>query len=205
MPHDAVVLPTRRPPPSVPPRPQHTRAVRADQLTGEQCTFDLDRVATYHHHWVPPAPSDGPSDSPKSWEGPSRVTERGHVLDANHRAHPLLPDQHVVTTSNDVTPTDRGHPVSRSTTDLTSIAEEINPQVRGWSGYYGAFYRTKLYSLTWRIDHHLIRWAMRKFTRLRGRIAKASAWLDAVQQRQPRLFAHWHLIAPTNGRPVGAV
>jgi RNA-directed DNA polymerase len=93
----------------------------------------------------------------------------------------------------------------RSGTDLTSIAEEINPQVRGWIGYYGAFYRSKLYSLTWRIDQHLIRWAMRKFKRLRGRVAKASAWLDAVQQRQPRLFAHWHLIAPTNGRPVGAV
>jgi len=93
----------------------------------------------------------------------------------------------------------------RSGTDLTSIAEEINPQVRGWIGYYGAFYRSKLYSLTWRIDQHLIRWAMRKFKRLRGRVAKASSWLDAVQQRQPRLFAHWHLIAPTNGRPVGAV
>jgi RNA-directed DNA polymerase len=93
----------------------------------------------------------------------------------------------------------------RSGTDLSGLAEEINPQVRGWIGYYGAFYRSELYSLAWRIDQHLLRWAMQKFKRLRGKIAKASAWLDAVRQRQPRLFAHWHLIARTNGRPVGAV
>jgi len=30
----------------------------------------------------------------------------------------------------------------RSGTDLATLAEEINPQVRGWFGYYGAFYRS---------------------------------------------------------------
>ncbi len=93
----------------------------------------------------------------------------------------------------------------RSGTDLSGLAHEINPMVRGWIGYYGAFYRSGLYSLARRIDQHLLRWAMRKFKRLRGRKAKASAWLDAARQHQPRLFTHWHLIAPTNGRPVGAV
>jgi hypothetical protein len=28
--------------------------------------------------------------------------------------------------------------------DLSGIAEEINPQVRGWINYYGRFYRTEL-------------------------------------------------------------
>ena len=41
--------------------------------------------------------------------------------------------------------------------------------------------------------------AMQKFKRLRGKPAKARAWLDAVRQHQPRLFAHWHLVAPTPG------
>jgi hypothetical protein len=58
--------------------------------------------------------------------------------------------------------------------------------VRGWIGYYGAFYRSELYSLAWRINQHLLRWAMQKFKRLRGKIAKADAWLDAVRRRQPR-------------------
>jgi RNA-directed DNA polymerase len=93
----------------------------------------------------------------------------------------------------------------RSGTDLSSLAAEINPQVRGWIGYYGAFYRSELYSLAWRIDQHLLRWAMQKFKRLRGKIAKASTWLDTVRRHLPRLFAHWHLLAPPAGRPAGAV
>ena len=93
----------------------------------------------------------------------------------------------------------------RSGTDLSDLAAEINPQLRGWIGYYGAFYRSELYSLAWRIDQHLLRWAMQKFKRLRGKIAKANAWLDTVRRHLPRLFAHWHLLAPPAGRPVGAV
>ena len=84
----------------------------------------------------------------------------------------------------------------RSGTDLSGLAEEINPQVRGWINYYGAFYRSELYFLAWRIDEHLVRWAMQKFKRLRGKPARAWAWLDAVQQRQPQLFAHWQLASP---------
>ena len=91
----------------------------------------------------------------------------------------------------------------RSGTDLSGLAEEIDPQVRGWIGYYGAFYRSELYSLARHIDEHLVRWAMQKFKRLRRKAAKAWAWLDAVRQHQPRLFAHWHLLPPTRGRPVG--
>jgi RNA-directed DNA polymerase len=93
----------------------------------------------------------------------------------------------------------------RSGTDLSGLAAEINPQMRGWIGYYGAFYRSELYSLAWRIDQHLLRWAMQKFKRLHGKIAKASAWLDTVRRHLPRLFAHWYLLKPPAGRPVGAV
>jgi len=93
----------------------------------------------------------------------------------------------------------------RSGTDLTSLAEDINPQVRGWIGYYGAFYRSELYSLAARIDDYLVRWAMHKFKRLRGKPTSGWAWLNAVRQRQPELFAHWHLLPYTESRPVGAV
>ena len=93
----------------------------------------------------------------------------------------------------------------RSGTDLADLAEEINPRVRGWFGYYGAFYRSELYSLAARIDEHLVRWAVQKFKRLRGKRAKARGWLHAVRENQPRLFAHWHLLPTTRGRPAGAV
>ena len=92
----------------------------------------------------------------------------------------------------------------RSGTDLSGIARAINAQVRGWINFYGAFYRSQLYSLALRIDQHLVRWAMQKFKRLRNKPTKAGAWLAAVRQHQPRLFAHWYLLPHTNSRPVGA-
>jgi hypothetical protein len=35
----------------------------------------------------------------------------------------------------------------RTGTDLSGLAEDINPHVRGWINYYGAFYRSELHSL----------------------------------------------------------
>jgi RNA-directed DNA polymerase len=87
----------------------------------------------------------------------------------------------------------------RSGTGLSDLAEEINPQIRGWISYYGAFYRSELYSLARHIDQHLLRWAMQKFKRLRGKRAQARTWLDTVRQHRPRLFAHWHLVASAPG------
>jgi RNA-directed DNA polymerase len=92
----------------------------------------------------------------------------------------------------------------RSGSDLSRLAEDINPQVRGWINYYGAFYRSELSSLAWRVDQHLVGWAMQKFKRLRGKPHRAWAWLNAVRQRDPKLFAHWHLLASANGRSARA-
>jgi len=93
----------------------------------------------------------------------------------------------------------------RSGTDLSGIAREINPQVRGWANYYGAFYRSGFLPLATRIDQHLLRWAMQKFKRLRGKYMRAWDWLNAVRQREPDLFAHWTFASRTSGRPAGAV
>ncbi len=82
----------------------------------------------------------------------------------------------------------------RSGSNLSSIAGGINPCRRGWIQYFGTIYRSELYSLADRIDEHLVRWAMQKFKRLRRRPTKAWAWLDAVRQHQPNLFAHWQLL-----------
>jgi RNA-directed DNA polymerase len=68
---------------------------------------------------------------------------------------------------------------------------------RRWINYYGAFYRSELCFLAWRINEHLARWAMHKFKRFRGKYAKAMAWLQKVYQYKPGLFAHWQLIAFT--------
>jgi RNA-directed DNA polymerase len=92
----------------------------------------------------------------------------------------------------------------RSGSDLAGIADDINPVVRGWFNYYGVFYRSELAPLAARIDDYLVRWAMHKFKRLRAKPKRTWAWLNAVQQRQPSLFAHWGLFGVTTGRSVGA-
>ena len=77
--------------------------------------------------------------------------------------------------------------------------------MRGWINYYGVFYHSELFSSLRRIDEHLVRWAMHKFKRFRGKPAKAWTWLRRCRQRQPTLFAHWQLVSITRRRSVGAV
>jgi RNA-directed DNA polymerase len=82
---------------------------------------------------------------------------------------------------------------------LTDLAREINPIVRGWLNYYGRFYRSWLIQSLRRIDDYLVRWSMRKYKRLRGKLSRAWALLHAVQRRQPQLFAHWTRPQPQAG------
>ena len=56
--------------------------------------------------------------------------------------------------------------------------------------YYGRFYRTELNTLLKRISTYLVRWARRKFRRLRA-FKKARRWWNGLLLRQPALFAHW--------------
>jgi Group II intron, maturase-specific domain len=64
------------------------------------------------------------------------------------------------------------------------LARRINPVVRGWMNYYGAFYRSALYPLLARINAYLMRWLRKKHKRLRGRKKAREAWERAVAQRQ---------------------
>lgn len=70
------------------------------------------------------------------------------------------------------------------------LARRINPIVRGWMNYYGAFYKSALYPLLERINAYLMRWIRKKYQRLRGRKKAQTAWTRAVEKR-PRFFAHW--------------
>ena len=73
------------------------------------------------------------------------------------------------------------------------LAKWINPIVRGWMNYYGAFYRSALYSLLARINAYLVRWLRKKYKRLRARGKAHQAWTRAVALR-PRFFAHWQWV-----------
>lgn len=81
----------------------------------------------------------------------------------------------------------------RSDKSLSDLARAINPIVRGWINYYGRFYKSMLYPTLKRINEYLIRWARRKYKRLRAHDTRARGWLHTVARREPNLFAHWQL------------
>ncbi|WP_158895906.1 group II intron reverse transcriptase/maturase [Amycolatopsis anabasis] len=74
--------------------------------------------------------------------------------------------------------------------DLADLAEWVNPIVAGWMNYYGRFYRSVLYPLLRRINTYLVRWARKKYKRLRS-FKRRKAWWTGVLDREPGLFKHW--------------
>jgi group II intron reverse transcriptase/maturase len=88
----------------------------------------------------------------------------------------------------------RLHRRSRST--LADLAREINPIVRGWANYYGAYRPSALVFTLNRINHYLVRWLMQKYKRFRRRQRRAWQALGRVAQANPTLFAHWRYARP---------
>ena len=81
----------------------------------------------------------------------------------------------------------------RSDLKLEEIATWVRPVLDGWVRYYGRFYPSKLRGELRTIDEFIVRWAMRKYKRFRGRPRASWNWLQAVKRRNPRLFAYWSL------------
>jgi RNA-directed DNA polymerase len=78
----------------------------------------------------------------------------------------------------------------RTTSDLGELARWMNPIIRGWMNYYGKFYRAEMFALLRRINTYLVRWARRKFKRLRA-FKRAKSWWNGLLKREPDLFVHW--------------
>jgi RNA-directed DNA polymerase len=92
----------------------------------------------------------------------------------------------------------------RSDKSLTELAAIYNPCIRGWITYYSHFYKTQLHPTLIRIDAYVIRWARRKFKRMRHRTKGARDWFDRFRRANPHIFAHW-VLCHGNGRTSGAV
>jgi RNA-directed DNA polymerase len=96
------------------------------------------------------------------------------------------------------------HIARRSDKSLGDLARMFNSIVQGWINYYGRFYQSMLYPLLRRINDHLVRWAMRKYKRLRRRERRAGELLAEASRRSPQLFAHWRIGLKPDGWTMGA-
>ncbi len=92
----------------------------------------------------------------------------------------------------------------RSGSNLSDVARACNTIVRGWINYYGHYYPEVLTASLRNIDEYLVRWARRKYKRLKRSPRKAWQLLRDVATREPELFAHGRL-TQTSDRTVGAV
>lgn len=74
---------------------------------------------------------------------------------------------------------------------LEQLASQLASPVRGWMAYYCRFRGSEFQTVADYIDHSIVRWARRKYKRLRGHKHRAFAWLDRLKRTLPALFPHW--------------
>jgi len=58
----------------------------------------------------------------------------------------------------------------RSDKSLEDFSRMINPTLYGWINYYGSYYMSALYPIFNQLDRILVKWAMRKYKRLKGHL-----------------------------------
>jgi len=92
----------------------------------------------------------------------------------------------------------------RSDKTLTDLALMFNTTLQGWINYYGRFYKSMLYPVFRHLNETLVRWAMRKYKRLRRHRTRARRFIADVSRRQPGLFAHWRFGVRPDGWTMGA-
>ena len=92
----------------------------------------------------------------------------------------------------------------RSDKTLSDLALMFNRQLQGWINYYGRFYKSMLYPVFRHFNDTLVRWAMRKYKRLRRHKTRAIRFIADVARRQPGLFAHWRFGVRPDGWTMGA-
>jgi len=81
----------------------------------------------------------------------------------------------------------------RTDSSLEDLRSILNPIMRGWINYFGAYNRSSLRSTVRNVNLIIVTWAMRKFKRFGKSRKKARRWLKGIYKRNPQLFAHWCL------------
>ena len=93
----------------------------------------------------------------------------------------------------------------RSDKSLTELARMYNPCIRGWITYYSHFYKTQLRPTLKRIDAYVIRWARRKFKRMRHQTKGGKRLVRPAPPGQPDSSLPTWSLCHGNGRTSGAV
>ena len=77
--------------------------------------------------------------------------------------------------------------------ELIDFSRMFDKHIRGWVNYFSRYYPSALRLPFSCINRRLVRWAMKKYKRFRGRQRAATQWLRRIAREWPTLFAHWRL------------
>ena len=82
----------------------------------------------------------------------------------------------------------------RSDLSVKELANILNPVVRGWIEYYGAFFQSELLFLVHHLDKLVYRWVIRKYKKQGSNFKKADNWVKRIKSAKPNYFVHWSLL-----------
>ncbi len=82
----------------------------------------------------------------------------------------------------------------RSDLSVKELANKLNPVVRGWIEYYGAFFQSELFFLVRHLDKLIYRWVIRKYKKQGSNFKKADNWVKRIKSAKPNYFVHWSLL-----------
>ena len=79
---------------------------------------------------------------------------------------------------------------------LQDIAEELNPKIRGWMGYYEKFSKWSLKRVFYKLHNRLVKWILNKYKRFKGSIRRGFDYLRKIYKHYPYIFYHWSVGYP---------
>jgi len=79
----------------------------------------------------------------------------------------------------------------KSEKSIEDLGKMFRSKIGGWLNYYCKFYPSGFYPVARHLNWALVRWATRKFKKLRGHKTRARVWLSKIAKGQPWLFPHW--------------
>ena len=82
----------------------------------------------------------------------------------------------------------------RSDLSVKELANKINPVIRGWIKYYGAFFQSELIFLVHHLDKLIHRWVIKKYKKHGSNFKKAEKWVKRLKHNAPNYFVHWNLL-----------
>jgi RNA-directed DNA polymerase len=93
----------------------------------------------------------------------------------------------------------------KSSLEIEDISHIFNPKLRGWYQYYGRFRKSAFYRTFAMFQNILLRWARKKYKRLKKSWVRAAELLKRMAEQKPNLFIHWSNGWIKNGWMIRAV